>query len=133
MKVGVESLLTADHCARGGGGSTWRTSNQYTNAPEIGSHPGILPAPELIPDITVITGKDYDPYMYYGPNTSNSAVAVSGAWNPILDTYVHYSGARSGSIYNNRVTHTGVAVRYNGVGTYAGHKDCPDLRHPRRR
>ncbi len=120
VKLGVESLLTADHCARGGGGATWRTSNQYSNALEIGNHPGILPAPELIPDITTITGKDYAPYMYYGPNTSNSFVAVSGSWNPILDTYVHYSGARSGSIYNNRVTHTGVAVRYNDSGTYAG-------------
>jgi hypothetical protein len=118
--LNVKSLLTADHCARGGGGNTWRTTNQYSNTPAIGSHPLVLPAPGFNPDAVLISGQDYGPYMYYGPNTANTAASVQGTYSPIVGGYVHYSGARSGSVYNNLITHTGLTVNYDPGLTYSG-------------
>jgi hypothetical protein len=106
-----EQLFTADHCiASGGVGTTWRTG-RYIDSPVIGNH--ITGGTET--DIGKIRGKDYAGYMYLGPNTSNTAALVRGYWAPVVGSWVHYSGAPSGTVYNNQITHTNLTVNYGNV------------------
>lgn len=108
-----EQLLTAHHCANGSSTGTWKAGN-YTNSPVIGTD---IASPAAS-DIAVIRGKDYAPYMYYGPNTSNVAVAIFGYAVPIVGATVCYSGAPTGTVCNNEVTHVNVTVSYPGL-TYS--------------
>lgn len=110
-----EQLLTADHCGVAPGSSTWRTG-YYSASPVVGTQINANTAT----DIMKLRGQSYGPYMYYGPNNANTAVAVKGYATPIVNAYVHYSGARSGTGYNSVVTHTNLTVSYPGAGTYSG-------------
>jgi hypothetical protein len=107
-----EKLFTADHC--GATGDVWHTGRNTGN-PEIGTGQGL--ATEQT-DIMAIRGKDYAPYVYYGDNNSNTAVAVRGHVTPIAGASVCYSGAPSGTVCNNSVTHTDVTVNYGYNLTY---------------
>jgi hypothetical protein len=98
-------LLTAEHCGREGGTTTWRTG-MYTNSPVVGEQ--IYGGTDT--DIMKLRGQSYGPYMYYGPMGSSTAVAVKGHAAPFAGMYIHHSGASSGVAYNSVVTHTGLSV-----------------------
>ena len=110
--LNVEQLFTAEHCTANG--AVWRTGS-YLRNPTIGTAVGATTGGA---DISVISGQDYDPYMYYGANTSNSAVAIFGYVTPIVGGLVCYSGAPSGTVCDNKVTDTGLTVPYGGGLTY---------------
>lgn len=107
-----ERLFTADHC--GPTGAVWRTGRSLAN-PIVGTSESTFTAQN---DLKSLSGGDYRPYMYYGANTSNSAVAIFGYVTPIVGAIVCYGGAPSGTVCGNEVTHTGLTVSYTGAGTY---------------
>jgi len=103
----VERMFTADHCVRNGE-SEWHTGRNLGYA-QVGA---TVSAVTEQSDIGALGGQDYDPYVYWGANTSNSAVAVFGYVTPIVGASVCYSGAPSGTVCGNAVTHTDVDVAY---------------------
>lgn len=103
----VERMFTADHCVRDGN-SEWHTGRSLGNA-QVGT---TVAAVTEQSDIGALGGQDYDPYLYWGANTSNGAVAVFGYVTPIVGAAVCYSGAPSGTVCGNTVTHTDVNVAY---------------------
>jgi hypothetical protein len=118
-----ERLFTADHCG-GGPSATWHTGKNLSN-PEIGNMSYVA----TNTDITSLAGKDYAPYMYHGDNNSNSAVAIRGYVTPIVGGFMCYSGAPSGSVCGNEITHTGVAASYgyNGLTRTVQYLGTPAL------
>ena len=113
-----ERMFTADHCIHTGD-SVWRTGRNLANA-ELGTN--ALAVSEQN-DIAAIGGQDYDPYLYWGPNTSNSVAAIFGYVTPIVGASVCYSGAPSGTVCYNTITHTEVQINYqlaDGPHTYYG-------------
>lgn len=113
-RVVTERMFTADHC--GPTGAVWRTGRNLGN-PIVGTAQSTF-TPQA--DIKAMSGGDYNPYMYYGANTSNSAVAIFGYVTPIVGAIVCYSGAPSGTVCGNEVTHTDLVVSYGGSLTYEG-------------
>lgn len=109
-------LLTADHCLQASSSSVWNTGWSPTN-PTVGTQIGS--GGSLI-DIGQIRGQEYSGYMYYGNNNSNSAVAVSGYVTSVVGAQYHYSGARSGVIYNNNATTINATINYGGGMVYEG-------------
>ncbi len=105
-----ERLFTAAHCA-GGPSPTWHTGKSLSN-PEIGDMTSIA----TDTDIVSLAGKDYASYMYHGDNNSNSAVKIRGYVTPIVGGFICYSGAPSGSVCGNEITHTDVAASYGYSG-----------------
>lgn len=113
---GQERLFTADLC--GSTGQVWRTGRSLSNAVL-----GTMTAPaQNLPtyDIATISGGDYRGRVYTGPNTSNTTIAVAGYTAPVVNQILCYSGAPSGTVCNNRVTHTGLTINYGPGYVYDG-------------
>lgn len=108
----TERIFTADHCTSTG--QVWLTGRNLNN-PTVGTSVSVTTQQN---DLKALSGQDYRPYMYYGANSSNSAVAIFGYVTPIVGATICYSGAPSGTVCGNQVTNTGVTVSYSGAGTY---------------
>lgn len=113
---GQERLFTADHC--GNTGQVWRTGRNLANATV-----GTMTAPaQNVPrrDIATISGGDYGARVYTGPNSSSTTIAVAGYTAPVVNQILCYSGAPSGTVCNNRVTHTGLTINYGPGSVHDG-------------
>lgn len=125
---GQERLFTADHC--GNTGQVWRTGRNLANATV-----GTMTAPaQNVPrrDIATISGGDYGARVYTGPNSSSTTIAVAGYTAPVVNQILCYSGAPSGTVCNNRVTHTGLTINYGPGSVYDGSRAPSSRTGPRR-
>lgn len=113
-RVITEQMFTADHC--GSAGDVWFSGKSIAN-PSVGTTVSVVTEQR---DLIAMSGADYGPYMYYGPNTSYNSVAIYGYVTPIAGASVCYSGAPSGMVCGNVVTHTGLTTTYGGGLTYLG-------------
>lgn len=108
-------MLTADHCSETG--DVWRTGpTTFINTPQLGTFSSVAGAD--IPDIGVLRGKPYNAEVYYGPNTTASSVGIHGMHTPFVGATVCYSGAPSGTVCGNRVTHVNLYIDYGGWDRY---------------
>jgi len=71
-------------------------------------------------DIATISGGDYGGRVYTGSNSSTTTIPVAGYTAPVVNQILCYSGAPSGTVCNNRVTHTGLTINYGPGHVYDG-------------
>ena len=102
----------------------WRTGRSLAN-PIVGTAVSTF-TPQS--DIKALSGGDYRPYMYYGANTSNSAVAIFGYVTPIVGANVCYGGAPSGTVCGNEARGRAGGVKDNCAAMVAV-ESLPDAAH----
>lgn len=111
------SMISADHCQVGGGGTgvSWYYGGGSSYG--LGVAQGTLVPPTGRPDAAVWSGTgvyEMVPGLLVGGNTlgSSTLYPIKGAVTTSVGSTVCYSGAYSGTVCANQVTATGVTICY---------------------
>jgi hypothetical protein len=120
IRNGQTGLLTADHCGRTADHERrwFGASRSLEDGSLIGFQPQFLPHIwenqwPRVTDSMVITGAPVRAGMWWGPHNGTNLAPVDGTAPVVIGSLVAMNGQPTGTVFQNEITHTGLAVVYD--------------------